>query len=810
MNRVFSVMNCDPGPVPGASGRRDLAALASIEYPSLVTCAVNRSFRLLSPGLLSILVACAGVPGEPEARGSVAAPVGAPVLAHAAPAVVVEPVPEARVHLDLATHIARAELREGRTLVMDFGVPGGGKYTLGGWRTLTGQSEEFGGSSTIIVPGSTARFVLPPMGPGPHVLKMRARSFGDGRLTLYVDGDRVGNAVLPTDGAFRVVTVPLEELLAEGEHYLRMRVRRSAIVPGIGRVGLAVDWVRIIPADQITVSSDTDAGPAVPDPSELAPPLASAMAAPVGEDPALHLPRGFALGYALEVPTGAELRGELAGEGALTVVAHPEGAEPVTLVDGLRAGSRLRVDLADFVGDVVRLDLQSSGADLSILQPAVVTTEIPTLRPEPPQVENVVIITVDTLRADKLHAYNRESRVVAPALDSLVGSSAVLYAQAQENWTKPSVATLLSGLFPWQHHTAAEGTVLPNSVTLLSETLSERGFHTAGFVANGFVSNRFGFRQGWSTWRNYVRESRRSKAQFVANDVLEWLDARPQGTPFFLYVQTIDPHVPYIPPQGLIRQYDPRPYNGPVNFSRDRLTLEHIKTGQMRPNARDRERLEALYDAEITYHDEHLQRIIDGLAERGLADNTMLVLTSDHGEELFDHGSVGHGHSMWQELLHVPLFIRIPGLTDGGFEVQPVVGLVDVVPTALHALGLDVPDSLPGRSLVPVMRGEMPDAPVPSVSSFQNVSRSIVLGRYKFMQRADSRLRVFDLQEDPDELHDLSAERPLTLRYLRGLLGIELTRTHRPPHGSERHRARDTDIDRVTRQQLRALGYTGN
>jgi arylsulfatase A-like enzyme len=258
-----------------------------------------------------------------------------------------------------------------------------------------------------------------------------------------------------------------------------------------------------------------------------------------------------------------------------------------------------------------------------------------------------------------------------------------------------------------------------------------------------------------------------------------------------------------MPPDDVLATYDPDPYDGPVDFGRDRETLEKIKSGALRVNDRDKRRLEALYDGEITYHDVHFASIVEGLRRRGLREDTLVVFTSDHGEELFDHGSVGHGHTVWEELLSVPLVIRIPGLDSSGSRIARAVGLVDVAPTILDVLGKPIPEAMSGRSLLPLMRGQTESAPRPTVSGFMNGWRTIVVGRYKLIQRTASRMMLYDLEEDPDETRDLAADRPLTLRYLRGLLGLVLAGAHHG-HASER-----TEIDAETEAQLRALGYVG-
>jgi arylsulfatase A-like enzyme len=528
--------------------------------------------------------------------------------------------------------------------------------------------------------------------------------------------------------------------------------------------------------------------------------------------PALHVPGGWSVGYPFVPPDGGRLRGVVRGEGRLEVWAIREGGEARRLAALAGSAHPRRVDVAlgELAGGFARLDLRAVGGPLTVYRPAVVTLDgrAPASLRRP---RHVLVYLIDTLRADRLRPYAPDTRVRTPGFDRFArAASTFAHARSQENWTKPSVATLLSSLMPWEHTAFSDASVVPPSVRLLPEMLHERGWATAAFVANGYVSRRFGFRRGWDTWRNYIREGRRTRGEVLAADVLEWLDERPADQPFFLYVHAIDPHVPYRAPDRYVQMYDPEPYRGPVDFSRDPTLLEHIKTGRLRLGARDRERLEALYDGEVSYQDAQLGAILDGLARRGLADDTMVVITADHGEELFDHGSVGHGHSLYEELVHVPLAVRIPGLANAPRRVEGAVGLVDVVPTVLDALGEPVPEELSGRSLLPMLRGHGEGAPPVSVAGFMEHWRSVSVGRYKLIARSRGRYALYDLEADPGEQHDLSDERPLTLAYLRGLLGLRLAEargsTHRP---RRRHRASRATIDEELEAQLRALGYVG-
>ncbi|MCC7018034.1 MAG: sulfatase [Rhodospirillales bacterium] len=422
----------------------------------------------------------------------------------------------------------------------------------------------------------------------------------------------------------------------------------------------------------------------------------------------------------------------------------------------------------------------------------------------------MLLYLIDTLRADKLAPYNPQTRVRTPNLSTFVETAAAMTrAHTQDNWTTPSVATLLSSLMPWQHTATTGEAVVPESVRLLPELLSSRGFYTGSFIANGYVSDRFGFRQGWDTYRNYIREELRTQAEFVAADVLQWLDRRPQDEPFFLYVHAIDPHVPYRPPEEFISMYDPGSYGGPVNFRRDATLLENIKLGRIPLSARDKARLEALYDGEITYHDVHFGAIMEGLARRGIADETMIVVTADHGEEFWDHGSVGHGHNVYEELLHIPMFVRLPGVTGSAIRVDAPVGLVDVMPTILDGLGQEIPEDLMGRSILDLVRGAAGTERV-AVSGFMDNWRAIALDRYKLIVKPDGSAMLFDLQSDPGEEHDIAADKPRIAGHLRGRLGLELERTRGGGTSAARrpvHQRQETEIDDETRRQLRALGY---
>lgn len=726
-----------------------------------------------------------------------------------------------RVVLSLAEHPERAERWHWATRLVDLGEPSGEQFTLGGWTTglrSEGVEDPSGASvSVALAGGHRSKLAVPVDAAGPLRVTLRARGFRGSSLSAALDDSSVpvhildeqsGAALtrLPVDGSFALLQLDLAQVSA-GEHTLTLRVRGGAGTHEGRSASLALDWMRW--------GDPADRGAAL----HTAP---ASHVGVVGDQPKLELGAHESVAYTLRLPTDGRLRGVLRSGGAELRVSV-EGQQPQSL--GNLAEGAFDVDLAPLArhGGLARVQIKAGEAGAELVRPSVVVLEEPAPRAEVRRPRNVLLYLVDTLRADHLSPYNRETRVRTPGLATFVRDAVTMRrAHSQENWTKPSVATLLSSLMPWEHTAVQDSSVVPSSVQLLPELLREQGFFTGSFIANGYVSDRFGFDQGWHTYRNYIREGRRSQAEFVAADALTWLDEREDTRPFFLYVHTIDPHVPYRRREDTFALYGDTSYRGPAAVANNADLLGRIKLGRVSLDTPDRQHLEALYDGEITYHDVHFQAIMDGLERRHLADDTLVIITSDHGEEFWDHGSVGHGHSVYEELLHVPMFVRHPGLPASRTSVRELgddVGLVDVLPTIFEALGLPIPEGVSGRSFMPALLGEASSAPPATVSGFMENWRTVTLHDLKLIHRANGTYRLFDLAADPHEQHDIAAERPLAVRHLRALLGLRLAdadpvasprarreRT-RARRASTSHQSERTVIDDETAAQLRALGY---
>jgi arylsulfatase A-like enzyme len=663
------------------------------------------------------------------------------------------------VYQDLSALLHLADVYDPSGLFIDFGTTSRLKYTNGNWNSgWLGESRE--GGATVSTFGKTARLYLPVESKRPMQLRFRAKPYATGAIVAYVNGKTVGEARVNAKDGFNEIVIPVrEDALVVGENSIMLRATRTAPVKGKSR-SLAVDWLMFEP-------SDGDR----PAPSGVA-------KSAVDSRDAIVLVPGATIDWFVEVPADGTLTFGCVASGSddskVSLEVKSDRSRIAQGFDATKAWRDQQVALARLGGQLARIRFHNDGdtdvalGEVRVLRPASAGVAI-----EQPA-RNVVVLLIDTLRASKLQAYYPKSRVKTPAIDAFV-EQGVLFERAQspENWTKPSVASVLTSLHPATHRTKEDASKLPRSALTLSEVYKKAGFKTASFIANGYVSNAFGFDQGWDHYTNYIRERRNTNASNVFGEAGSWIEKNKQNR-FFVYIQTIDPHVPYDPPDNFLEMYDAKPYKGQVQNRRTHLMLDEAKKNpkKYKFTARDKERIEALHDAEISYHDEYFGRFLKKLKELGLDENTIVVVTSDHGEEFQEHGSWGHGHSVYQELLGVPLLFRWPGTIPSDVRVGPVVSTMDIGPTVLEATGVPIPREFEGRSLLGFMRGDWPPAPYVAFSDFLDHRRVIRGGDWKLIIRGNLSQVIFDLGNDYWEKNELDGSKnPIAQRYLRTLHG---------------------------------------
>jgi len=719
----------------------------------------------------------------------------------------------ARYDLLASVHLADV-VHDG--LVMDFGTPARHKYTMGGWKSGWEGDSEINGVSFTYASAAVSRVFFQWDQEGPATLAFRLRRHASKGVSVYLNDQPIQGIRMEEDGWKEYTLQVPAEKIRRGEN--RMLLRWNGMGDGAGEAqrAAAVDTIRIIPGGAATGS----------------PILYSDLVADlrVGSEElnAIAVRAPTRLSYYLEIPEHAKLGFRAGLEGArgtvtakVTVTPEGESARDVWTAT-VRGGNKAHwqdalVDLAPFAGKVVRLDLVTEGAETPEARfgwatPAVLVPR-PRDPPETKRAKNVIVLLEDTTRADALEPWNKGTRVRTPALSRFATESILFeHAVAQESWTKPSVASLLTSLYPETHQAKTFDARVPQSVQLVSEIFRAAGFKTAAIIANGYVSDKFGFDQGWDLYRNLIRDNQPTTAERTFGDALGWIEQN-KDQPFFIYIQTIDPHVPYDPPDEFLRLYDQQPYAGVVDPRRTADQLTDFKKRDLSFDPRDRERLRALYDGELTYHDKWFGHFLDRLRQLGVLNDTVIVYTADHGEEFFDHGSVGHGHTLYQELLHVPLAIRFPGAIRGGTRIAEPVELVDVVPTVLEMTGREPLPEAEGRTLTPFFHGGQGAGPPLAFSEFLEDRRSVTGHRWKLVFKGGGST-LFDLQNDPRETRDVSDTSPIALRYTRIMLGQFIGSPQRSQwwapvveSQSNRRQQERVEVDPTLRDQLRALGY---
>ncbi|HXV63045.1 MAG TPA: sulfatase-like hydrolase/transferase, partial [Vicinamibacteria bacterium] len=402
-------------------------------------------------------------------------------------------------------------------------------------------------------------------------------------------------------------------------------------------------------------------------------------------------------------------------------------------------------------------------------------------RSEPSGPFNFLLITLDTLRADRLGSYGY-ALGATPNLDR-IAREGVRFEEAVSPvpLTLPSHATILTGLFPMGHGVRDNGTyLLADEETTLAEILKAQGYETAAFVSSFVVDSRFGLSQGFDTYYDFdeeasaAEEAKRGLANVqrpggdTAKRAVEWL-SRPRQAPFFLWLHLYDPHSPFEAPEPYRSRFPERPY-----------------------------------DAEVAYTDAVVGDVLDAVG-----DETLVVVVGDHGESLGEHGEEYHSWFVYDATLLVPWLMRLPRVVPEGITIEEQVRLADLAPTALDLLGLSVPDSMQGKSVAPWLRGEGPERLAAYSESlvahlqFGWGELTAIRDRgYKYIQAP--RPELYDVERDPGESRNLLSEKPEIAAELASRLA-QLEEAFRRGQSDEDRSV----VDAETLRKLQSLGYVG-
>jgi arylsulfatase A-like enzyme len=426
---------------------------------------------------------------------------------------------------------------------------------------------------------------------------------------------------------------------------------------------------------------------------------------------------------------------------------------------------------------------------------------------------NVVLVSIDTLRADALGTYGGPP---TPTLDRLAAEGVVFErAFAPTPTTAPSHATLFTGQDVGRHGLLRNGQALPDAAATLAEAFHAAGFRTAGFASSFVLDGRFGWGQGFETWDDDLPDASSTmkkapypgafwaehrfagfdrRATATTQAASAWLAAAPE--PFFLFVHYFDPHAPYVPPAV----YERRTAGLPVAL--EHRALEGVAPSQL-------ERLIRRYHAEVLYADEALGALLEAVHAAARTRGVLVVVTSDHGEGLGQHGWLEHAVHLYDEQVRVPLVLHWPDHLPGGRRVRTPVGLLDVAPTLAELAGLPPFAAADGRSLAAAARGEGEPAPRPlfgdrhlvaeDVGWDRGVKSSVRTEGWKLIRSSTGRAELYDLAADPGELDDAAERAPETAAALGSLLDRHAAALPGAAPGAP--------LSDETKEALRALGY---
>jgi len=459
---------------------------------------------------------------------------------------------------------------------------------------------------------------------------------------------------------------------------------------------------------------------------------------------------------------------------------------------------------------------------------------VPPLRLADGRLPNILLLTVDTLRADHLGYVGTGPSDLTPELDQVTrGGTAFVAASTPAPTTRAATAALLTGSYRGRHWVRGNGWSLGPDQPVVAEVLAAAGYRTAAFFGNGILDAQFGFGRGFETYESFAKadpSAGKSKDTEGVTRAIEWLEAGP-AEPWFLWVHLMDPHGPYDSAPASVRattsKDDPRP-DKVLTRARRNTGLGVLPRYQAIPGVRRASVYRWRYRAEIRHMDTEAGRLLAALDERGLADETLVVLTADHGEGLGDgEYYFQHGWLADEGSIAIPLAFRLPGRVREGVVLDAAVSLVDVSPTLIGGLGLDVPGTMQGRDLSGALSASAPtkvaSGPVFSASTLLSGISSVRMGPWKLVHtpgapaagtlendpwepyyETGESFRLFDLRTDPGETTDVSGDHPERTAELRALL-VAWEREQRLHMGVEFDRPAETDPKVV--EMLRSLGY---
>ena len=553
-------------------------------------------------------------------------------------------IPSARLEMRtwraLLSEALRAEL-DVQGFAINFGTSDQHKYTRGGWATGWGDSgRSDDGTQFARTEGKESElrfwFREPPK---ELVLRARTPEGAQGPAKLRAS---IGKETLAGDwqvsGEWTILRAPIASD-ATGRHTLTLR----------SSTPIEIDWLWLP-----TTATD----------GELTNiPRSLPIAFDTGSRRALAAPSSRSLSFYLHVPKGAHFIVDIGSdqETTFTVSVQSEGGteELLRTQAPVNAWQEQDIDLSKYADKPIRLELRtdSSPGKTGWGEPEIMIPNVAEAGAPGKRAKNLVYVVMDTTRADAFSSVNPEADVDTPGYDGLAKKSTTFAnAYNNENWTKPSVTTMWSGLYPDTHGAREATSHVDDSIRFLPQQLQDNGFTTGAFIANAVVSKTFGFDKGWTHFQNDSDHATNGNGSMLYPHAAEWLTEH-KDERFFLYVQSVDPHTTYDVPKDYWGRYYEGNYSGQIGTAFDREEQMVVDNGKMKVTDDDISYIRALYKGEVSYQDHYIAGLLETIDELGLANDTLIVVTNDHGEELQEHGSMGHGWPLFEEQIRAPLLM---------------------------------------------------------------------------------------------------------------------------------------------------------
>lgn len=416
---------------------------------------------------------------------------------------------------------------------------------------------------------------------------------------------------------------------------------------------------------------------------------------------------------------------------------------------------------------------------------------------------NVVFVILDAAGAQYFGCYGNQ-RPTTPRIDAFARDATVFErAYSQSAWTLPSVGSFMTGGYP----PARSITLRLDEQETLAAVLTRNGFSTAAFSENPYITETFGVGAGFTVFRGFIPPDTlnpgplhydRTPNQRTISEALAWLDTQ-RDTRFFLYLHLLLPHAPYDPPAPFAGKFDPD-YSGSIHGQPQ--TLLEINQGKVQVTQRDIDHLRLQYQENLAFADHRTGELLDGLVQRGLMDQTLVIIAADHGEAFREHGDMLHSTTVYEEMIHVPLIMRFPGRQPSlPARWNEVVEMRAIFPTICDATEIrDCPSSLP-VSLLARLQGKQ--RPLPLARSWATGKKApqaaIILQRHKLIADAKTfePIAFFDLEKDRHEQVNVLSTEPDLVAQTATLLRED----------TESFASDELKLDPSMQERLRALGY---